>query len=154
VSGEGPAPAGTQAPPSPPRAEESDSLPAGLWIGTFVFALLAAGALAVSIHLGRSVIVDSANKQIEKAAVESKDRPPEAAPAQPATQAQADAAQLWRAGIVAYQKGDVAGARDYWTRCQQADPSSENCATGLAKLDAPAPAAQPASNPYSRNRVR
>lgn len=57
-----------------PEEAPSQDLPKGLWIGTAVFAVLAAGALAVMIHLGKTQIEDVSNREIESQKVEASER--------------------------------------------------------------------------------
>lgn len=128
--------------PGPPGAPTrgADDLPAGLWLGTAVFAVLAAGGLFLSMRLGRSAIVDSANPQIEKAAVTAKDRSGAEAPepAAPAAPDPREAAEHWEAGLAAYNSGDRGKARDEWTLCRQLDSQNASCGQALAQLDAAA----------------
>lgn len=41
----------------------------------------------------------------------------------------------WNAGIVFFQKGDYARAREEWLACRQADPGNSDCSTGLSRVD-------------------
>ncbi|OIO11428.1 MAG: hypothetical protein AUJ52_02080 [Elusimicrobia bacterium CG1_02_63_36] len=41
----------------------------------------------------------------------------------------------WNAGIIYFQKGDYAKARDEWLLCKQFDTGNSDCQTGLQRLD-------------------
>lgn len=63
--------------------------------------------------------------------------PPEAAPAAVGSSEEnrKAAIQHWNSGIIYYQKGDLAKARDEWLLCKQLDPGSSDCQTGLQRID-------------------
>jgi len=45
------------------------------------------------------------------------------------------AVKHWNAGIIYFQKGDYAKARDEWLLCKQFDAGNADCQTGLQRLD-------------------
>jgi len=126
------------------KAPESEALPIGLWIGTAVFIVLAAGALVFGIRFGRKQVVDSSNKRIEKSPIEAKERQGDAAQPSPALpeaieKDRQEAVLHWKAGVIAYQKGDAKSARVEWENCARLDGANQDCSDGLAKLTPPAP---------------
>ncbi len=40
----------------------------------------------------------------------------------------------WNLGLQKFQKGDVRGARDFWTRCLELDPGNADCGNGLRRI--------------------
>jgi tetratricopeptide (TPR) repeat protein len=45
------------------------------------------------------------------------------------------AVKHWHTGIIYFQAGKYAKARDEWLLCKQFDAANEDCQTGLARLD-------------------
>lgn len=71
ITGAGPGPA---QPASPAGPQTRQGLPTALWIGTAIFAVLAAGALFAALRLARERSEASARDRIEKQAVEVSDQ--------------------------------------------------------------------------------
>ncbi|MBI5244299.1 MAG: hypothetical protein HY922_11585 [Elusimicrobia bacterium] len=132
-------------PSAPPRPETEKGLPKGLWIGTAVFAVVSAAALFAVLRLGQQTYEgeSSAQKPMERPAFQ---KPPAAqAPAEPQAEAsmqmgggapdKKEAGRHWTMGVVAFQKGDYAKARDEWLLCRRYDPANSDCAAGLQRID-------------------
>lgn len=62
---------------------------------------------------------------------------PEPAPVQGEAdeESRRQAVKHWNMGIIYFQKGDSARARDEWLLCRQFDPKNMDCVTGLQRID-------------------
>jgi hypothetical protein len=118
------------------------SLPRGIWYATAGFAVLTAVALVVGLRVGSRVIHDGSLDGPPAA-----EKPAAAAPAftpapAPAPADDRTAAQHWNDGLLAYQRGDYAKARDEWKACVDAAPENADCAAGLSRIDGLYPSGQ------------
>lgn len=58
----------------------------------------------------------------------------------------------WNAGIIAFQAGDYARARELWLACLNRDPKNSDCSTGLARVDAALTAVRPGRLPSENDK--
>jgi len=126
---------------APAPAEPEKSLPKGLWVGTAVFAVLSAGALYLSISLGRQSFERAPERRMEGTPFHSPRAEPEKTPEPAAGGPQPSgildkkaAVKHYDQGIAAFMRGDYRKAHDEWMLCKESDPANADCTAGLQRI--------------------
>jgi membrane protein involved in colicin uptake len=75
-------------------------------------------------------------RQAQQAMVDATPPPAEEVKPEPTSEDQKrQAIKHWHTGIIYFQKGDYAKARDEWLLCKQFDATNADCLSGLQRID-------------------